>query len=74
MSSIFDVPTQLILLLSLAASTAGAEVAGARMAATSANLTTTTVRPTQRLQGPYRFSENVWLRALKDATGANGLN
>jgi hypothetical protein len=74
MNSIFDVPTQLILLLSLAASTAGAEATGARTAATSANLTTTTVRPTQRLQGPYRFSENVWLRALKDATGANGLN
>ena len=74
MSSIFEVPAQLILVLSLAASTAGAEATGARTAATSANFTTTTVRSTQRLQGPYRFSENVWLRALKDATGANGLN
>jgi hypothetical protein len=63
-----------MLVLSLAASTADTEVNGARMAATSANVTTTTVRSTQRLQGPYRFSEDVWLRALKDATGANGLN
>lgn len=74
MSSIFDVPAQLMLVLSLAASTADAEANGARTVATPAKFTTTTVRSTQRLQGPYRFGKNVWFRALKDATGADGLN
>lgn len=74
MSSIFDVPAQLMLVLSLAASTADVGAKGARTAATSANFTTTTVRSTQRLQGPYRFGENVWLRALKDATGIDRLS
>ncbi len=73
MSSIFDVPTQLILVLSLAASTADTEVNGPRTVATSANVVTTAVRSAQRLRGPYRFSENVWLHALKDAPGVDEL-
>ncbi len=74
LSSIFDVPAQLMLVLSLAASGAETEVKGPRQVATSANVITTAVRSTQRLQGPYRFGANIWLHALKDAPDADGLS
>ncbi len=66
MSSLFEIPAQLAMLLSLAASTAGHDPA----VATSKTLVlnTPSVRPTvvEPMEGPLRFTETGWLRALHD--------
>lgn len=72
MSSLFDVPAQLALVLSLAASAAGPDTPVSRhspelMLSTHQN--TMVVEP---LEGPFRFSEGLWLRALKESAPADG--
>jgi hypothetical protein len=67
LSPLFDVPAQLALVLTLAASGPGE---GTRAAAPPVE--TVAVAPTQvlldfrQLEGPYRFSESNWLRALRE--------
>jgi hypothetical protein len=67
LSSLFEVPAQLALVLTLAASGPGE---GTRAAAPPVE--TVAVAPTQvlldfrQLEGPYRFSESNWLRALRE--------
>lgn len=72
MSSLFDVPVQLALVLSLAASAGGPEdptaTSGAELSL-SASQNTAAVEP---LKGPFRFSERVWLRALKESGQSGG--
>ena len=65
MSSLFDVPAQLAMLLSLAASTAATEpsaVAVAEVAAPAADVAIVS----EPLEGPLRFSDRTWLRALHE--------
>jgi hypothetical protein len=66
LSSLLDVPAQLALVLSLAASTAGNEPPTAPVAETAAPAASIAVTP-ERLEGPLRFGERAWLRALKEA-------
>lgn len=64
MSSLFDVPQALVMILSLAASGAGEAVPpahiGTRAAAADAN--------------PYRFTDETWLRALHSGAGGDELS
>jgi hypothetical protein len=64
LSSLFDVPAQLAMLLSLAASTAATDptVAVAEVAAPAADVATFS----EPLEGPLRFSDRTWLRALHE--------
>lgn len=73
MSSIFDVPVQLMLVLSLAAATAEIESNGSRRVAATGNVTIAVVGSGPRLQGPFRFSSHIWLRALKATPSEKGL-
>jgi len=63
LSSLLDVPAQLALILSLAAATGGNEPPRAPAAAPTPLAVTLVAEP---LEGPYRFSEGAWLRALKE--------
>lgn len=65
MSSLLDVPAQLALALSLAASAAGHQPAGLAALALPAQ-GAQVIYLAEPLEGPYRFSERNWLRALKD--------
>jgi hypothetical protein len=60
LSSLFEIPAQLAMLLSLAASTAGQEPA----AAVSNVKALPTPAFVERMEGPLRFTERAWLRAL----------
>ena len=64
MSSLFEVPAQLAMLLSLAASTATTDptAAVAEVAAPAADIATIS----QPLEGPLRFSDHTWMRALHE--------
>lgn len=64
MSSLFDVPAQLAMLLSLAASTAATEPSAevAELAAPAADAAIVS----EPLDGPLRFGERAWLRALHE--------
>ena len=64
MSSLFDVPAQLALVLSLAASSAAPvpPAAVAELAAPAADLTIVA----EPLEGPLRFGERAWMRALHE--------
>lgn len=66
MSSLFDIPAQLAMLLSLAASTASYEPADAGLLARAVAPSAVAVEP---LGGPMRFSERAWLQALYDNPG-----
>jgi hypothetical protein len=75
LSSLFEVPAQLAMLLSLAASTAGHEplaaVGAAELAAPAADFAVVS----EPLEGPLRFGERAWMRALHEnpaEAGANG--
>ena len=67
MSSLFEVPAQLALVLTLAASGPGDGIRAA-----PPPVETAAIAPTQvlldfrQLEGPYRFSESNWLRALRE--------
>jgi hypothetical protein len=65
-SSLFDIPAQLVMLLSLAASTAAHEPADTGVLARGAAPSTVAVVP---LGGPMRFSEHAWLQALYENPG-----
>ena len=71
MSSLFDVPAQLALVLSLAASTAGNESPTVPVAETAAPAASVAMTP-ERLEGPLRFGERAWLRALKEGPAEAG--
>ena len=64
MNSLFDVPAQLAMLLSLAASTATTDppAAVAEIAAPPADVAAIS----QPLGGPLRFSDHTWMRALRE--------
>lgn len=63
MSSLFEVPAQLAMLLSLAASTPATDpTAVAEVAAPAADIITIS----QPLEGPLRFSDHAWMRALHE--------
>jgi hypothetical protein len=64
LSSLFDVPAQLAMLLSLAASTAATEPSAgvAALAAPPADVAIVS----EPLEGPLRFGERAWLRALHE--------
>ncbi len=64
LSSLFEVPAQLAMLLSLAASTAATDptAAVAEVAAPAADIITIS----QPLEGPLRFSDHTWMRALHE--------
>ena len=63
MSSLFDVPAQLALLLSLAVSTAATEPSIRREVAAPAAATAPLAEPPE---GSFRFGEHAWLRALHE--------
>jgi len=71
LSSLFDVPAQLALVLSLAASTAGNEPPTALVAENAAPAASLAMTP-ETLEGPLRFGERAWLRALKEGPGEAG--
>lgn len=64
MSSLFEIPAQLAMLLSLAATAAG----GAPVAPNAARepYTEATVVSVEPLEGPLRYGERAWLQALYD--------
>jgi hypothetical protein len=64
LSSLLDVPAQLALVLSFAAATAANDPPSASPAI--APPPPAAVLATGPLEGPYRFSEEMWLRALKE--------
>ena len=66
MSSLLEVPAQLALALSLAAATVGDDGKGALHPAGAAPSSQAALAP-QPLEGPFRFGEGIWLRALKEA-------
>jgi hypothetical protein len=65
LSSLFDVPAQLALLLSLAAAGTGPTAPNAPGLAPT-TFSAHTIREPILLIGPYRFGEEMWLRALKE--------
>ena len=67
LSSLLDVPAQLALVLSLAASTPAN--APPRALPASASIALIAAEP---LEGPYRFSEGTWLRVLKEELPNDG--
>lgn len=69
MSSLFDIPAQLAMLLSLAASTAAYEPAATGLRARPAPPAAVTAAP---LAGPMRFGERAWLEALYENPGQSG--
>jgi hypothetical protein len=66
LSSLLDVPAQLALALSLAAATAANEPLRAPIAGAPASPVSVAAIAVEPAQGPYRFSEGMWLRALKE--------
>ncbi len=66
LSSLLDVPAQLALALSLAASTVATEPPRAPSTVTMHPPVSITALVAEPLEGPYRFSEGNWLRALKE--------
>jgi hypothetical protein len=66
LSSLLEVPAQLALALSLAASAAGDDRQGALNTAEAAAPASHVALVPQPLEGPFRFSEGSWLRALKE--------
>ena len=67
MSSLFDVPQQLVVILHLAA------VSGGDLAPHQAISTHVLERRAESEDGTIAFSEQVWLRALKDGAGGDDL-
>jgi hypothetical protein len=65
LSSLLEVPAQLALALSLAASAAGDDQGALHMAGAAAPSAHVALVP-EPLEGPLRFSEGIWLRALKE--------
>ena len=71
MSSLFDVPAQLALVLTLAASGPSSGTPTPAPPLEIAAIAPTQALPApQPLEGPYRFSESSWLRALRQALPA----
>jgi hypothetical protein len=68
-SSLLDVPAQLALVLYLAAATVAGEPATAPVATAIAPTASASPLLAQPLSGPLRFSESMWLKALKDGNG-----
>ena len=66
MSSLFDVPAQLAMLLSLAASTAATDSSAVSVAAEHAAPVADVAVVSEPLEGPLRFGERAWLRALHE--------
>ncbi|MGZ5824131.1 MAG: hypothetical protein ACXWJ2_09330 [Hyphomicrobium sp.] len=66
MSSLFEVPAQLALVLTLAASGPGEVTRAAPPPVDMAAVAPTQVLLDLRHEGPYRFSESSWLRALRE--------
>jgi len=66
LSSLLDVPAQLALALSLAASTAANEPPRAAVVGALNPPVSVAMLTAEPLKGPYRFSEDLWLRALKE--------
>ena len=64
-TSLLDVPAHLALALSLAAATAASEPARGSIAEAPPPVAAAAFLP-EPVAGPYRFSERMWLRALKD--------
>jgi len=64
--SVFDVPAHLALILSLAASTAANDLASAPPTTAAAPVTHEAPLMLEPLEGPFKFSESSWLRALKE--------
>ena len=64
-TSLLDVPAHLALALSLAAATAASEPARGPIAEAPPPVAAAAFLP-EPVAGPYRFSERMWLRALKD--------
>lgn len=64
MSAIFDVPLQLIMVLSLAAGSLARDPAQPRADRSADAQIARLTEPSQNREGPYRFSEQIWLRAL----------
>jgi hypothetical protein len=66
LSSLFDVPAQLALVLSLAASPAGSgPTAAPPVIAAPAEASLEAIAP-ETAEGPFRFSAGIWYRALKE--------
>jgi hypothetical protein len=63
LTSLLEIPSQLAMLLSLAAASVGAEPTAVPARSISAPDAAVIVEP---LQGPYRFTERSWLRALHE--------
>ena len=73
LSSLFEVPAQLALVLTLAASGPGDGAPGAPPPVETAPIGSTQVLlRSGPLEGPYRFSESSWLRALREDLPADG--
>jgi hypothetical protein len=70
-SSLLDVPAQLALVLYLAAATVAGEPATAPIASPPAPAAAAAPLVARPLAGPLRFSETIWLKALKDGAGAS---
>jgi hypothetical protein len=66
LSSLLEVPAQLALVLTLAASGPGDGAPAAPLAETAAIASVQALPDASSLEGPYRFSESNWLRALRD--------
>jgi hypothetical protein len=67
-SSLLDVPAHLALVLYLAAATVAGEPAKVPVVAAPAPTAAAAPLIAQPLAGPLRFSETMWLKALKDGT------
>lgn len=70
MSSLFDVPAQLAIVLTLAASTAAPGEPGVRAVHNPVVRTSLEVIAPETAEGPFRFSAANWFRALKEDAGA----
>lgn len=67
LSSLLDVPVQLALVLSLAASTIANDPPRPLPASEAASQASQAALVPQPLEGPFRFGEGMWLRALKES-------
>lgn len=71
LSSLLDVPAHLALVLSLAATTVGSEPAGPSLFTGRSTPAPVATLNLQTVDGPFRFGEGAWLRALKDSMPPN---
>jgi hypothetical protein len=71
LSSLFDVPAQLALVLSLAASGAGSGTPAAPPSAEPAAPASLEAIAPETAEGPFRFSAGIWYRALKEDASVN---